>query len=120
MGGGGGDEEDGRRVGDTGCDEAVDLICSPAPSSSLPASVTCVLSYLSYLSLGSFSSLLFVSPRFIFLSPLTRFHRHFSNLLNSASENVHFLFLVAHCSIDFLDPFVPPFILRLAISTLTS
>lgn len=33
--------EDGRRVGDTACDEAVDVICSPAPSSS--SSVTLVL-----------------------------------------------------------------------------
>lgn len=53
RGWGGGDEEDGRRVGDTGCDEAVDLICSPAPSSSFSASVTCVLSYLLHLPFSS-------------------------------------------------------------------
>lgn len=58
-----GDEKDGRWVGDTGCDEAVDLICSPTPSFSASLSVTYVLSCLLHL---PFPSFFFVSPHFIF------------------------------------------------------
>lgn len=69
--------EDGRRVGDTGCDEAVDLICSPAPSSSSPASVTCVLSYL--LHLFSFLSSAFLLTS-LYCFPLTSFLGYFQIL----------------------------------------
>lgn len=93
RGGSWGGEEDGRRVGDTGCDEAVDLICSPAPSSSFSASLCHLCPLL---------PLLFVSPHLV--SP---FSCHFLNFLNSTSKNTHFLLLVAHCFIDFVDPFVP-------------
>lgn len=100
-----GDEEDGRRVGDTGCDEAVDLICSPAPSSSFPASVTCVLSCLLHF-LFAFS-LLFVSPHFIFVflehsatatfwifwTPLARIYTFFLSLLTILSILLTLLFL---------------------------
>lgn len=61
-----GDERDGRWVGDTGCDEAVDLICSPAPSFSAFLSVTCVLSCLLHLHFPSHFTLFLFNLLFFF------------------------------------------------------
>lgn len=78
-----GDERDGRWVGDTGCDEAVDLICSPAPSFSAFLSVTCVLSCLLHLPFHSHF------PLFLF------------NLL-SFFLIAYFHFIIFFCTFSFL------------------
>lgn len=85
--------EDGRRVGDTGCDEAADLICSPSPSP--PASVTRVSSPISAL---CFSSLHVLLTRASFSPPL-----YFSEL---PSGQMCTLSISLH-TVDFVISFVP-------------
>lgn len=90
-----GDERDGRQVGDTGCDEAADLFCSPSHCSSLPASV-CHWFVLSYLLHRLLTSFLFLSRTF--------FKHHFSKNWNATRKNVHFL--SAHSWNEFAVPIV--------------
>ena len=84
-----GGEEDGRRVGDTGCVEAGDVICRPSPSASVSASLCHLCPPL---------PLLFVSPHvfFPFSSPLSEFPQlHLQEYAPSLSRcSLFFLLLI--------------------------